>query len=759
MKKTEVKIGDTRLVKGQEYICKGFSSSGSPIWRKNGEKQEETLEKGYQVGDEKDFNGRTYYCAELNAKGQPKWRLKDKKGGSKSDKGGAKQATAQKQEQQGGSAAASTKQDDKTPQKKIEDMNPNELIEYAKNASTEALTKLVNDDKADKGLRQLAFNQLKTRDDYDKTKVKSSDLQGGYIAKPTPKIQYKTKKPEVEVDSDEFKDYEVPTPQGRKKVVISTFRKFLTTKTDDDLLKLLNNTAPRADAIKRHLAYEEAASRGISEDKIDVRGSLEKLWKKYKAEHDLREYNNREFNEDEALPLNYDWKGLDHETIMHEVFDDGNDTAWLDSNSDLVRKTFKLETLAGRQKYDTFKDYYQRDPNLVPGYLTAQNKVNELNGQMWDWAQNPDSPLFISAGGAGAGKTYGWREIVAEDLSLPELKPGNDPKDTDWGWVMLTDDDAEDEKKFAETLTKYNGTFMGSDGTEYPHILFFDDADKLLTTKSKALVAMMKKINDSDPDNRVFTNSEGKSEIWRGKIIITTNKNISKLSENDDTRAVLSRATKSDIHFTRNETMELLADRYERMPLKRARGTLRALNLTEDEEADLRQDVFDFMQEHVTDADPNKFTPRVFEDIVEDIAKKWKNGSSARKTGKGTIGTDVPWRISALRLLKAENNDIEKADYDDEMYSKQAMIDRKNNLEKIMKRAKKEGKFEKLFGQDAQNLVLFGASEEKNKDKESNQKTAKKKADKKADDEKSKDTEKGFDNEMSLDEAESILFG
>lgn len=760
MKKTEVKIGDTRLVKGQEYICKGFSSSGSPIWRKNGEKQEETLEKGYQVGDEKDFNGRTYYCAELNAKGKPKWRLKDKKGGSKSDKGGSKQAAAQKQEQQGGSAAASTKQDEKAPQKKLEEMNPSELVDYAKHASTDALTKLVNDDKADKSLRQLAFNELKTRDDYDKTKVKSQDLQGGYFAKPTPKIQYKTKKPEVEIDSDEFKDYEVPTPQGRKKVVITTFRKFLTTKTDDDLLKTLNNTSAKADAIKRHLAYEEAMARGIPEDKIDVRGSLTNLWRKYKTEKDLQDYKNREFNEDEAMPLSYDWKGLDHEKIMHEIFEDGTDPAWLDEKSDIVRKTFKTETLSGRQRYDTFKDYYQRDPNLVPGYLTAQNKVNELYGQMWNWAKNPKSPLFVSAGGAGAGKTYGFREVVAEDLSLPELEPGDDPNNTDWAWVMLNDDAASDKAALQETLAKYNGTFMGSDGREYPHILFFDDADKLLTTKSKDLVALMKKINDTNPKNRTFTNPKtGKTEVWKGKIIITTNKDLAKLSENDDTQAVLTRAAKSDIHFTRNETMELLADRYATMALKKAQPVLDELGLTEEEDAQLRQDVFDYMLRKSTEADPLKFSPRTFESIIEQYADKWKNGGKPRKTGKGTIGTDVPWEIAAESLLKAEDNDIEKAhDYDESMYSKHAMIDRKKNLEEFMEHAKKNGTYDKFFSQEAQDLILFGPSDDEEKKDKKPEKKSKKKAAKKVE-EKEDETKKGFDNEMSLDEAESILFG
>ena len=625
--------------------------------------------------------------------------------------------------------------------KVAESLSPDDLVEYAKKASTSALAKVVNDVKADKQLRQFALNELKTRDDYDKTKVNSADLKGGHVAKPTPKIQYKTKKPEVEVDSDTFEDYEIPTPQGRKKVVISTFRNFLKTKSDADLLTLLNNTAQKADAIKRHLAYEEAAARGIPEDKIVTKGSLERLWKKYKTEHDLKNYSGDNYKEDEALKLNYDFKGLDHEKIMNDEFDGGEDSSWLDEKSKAVQRIFNLDTLSGRQKYDAFKDYYQRDKSINPGYLTAQQKCDELNGMMWDWAQNPDSPLFISAGGAGAGKTYGWREIVADDLSLPELKPGDDPTNKDWGWIMLTDEQAEDEKEFAKTLEKYNGTFTGTDGREYPHILFFDDADRLLTTGKKALVGMMKKINDPDPDNRVFTDSNGKQQLWRGKILITTNKDIAKLNENEDTKAVLSRAEKSEIKFTRNEALELLYDRYQKMPLKRANSLLRANNYTKEEEAELRQDVFDFLQDNIGKADPRKFQPRVFEDIVLKVAGKWKNGSKARKTGKGNIGTSVPWQISVLELIKGGNSNFEKAEDMDEMYTKENLLARKKRLEEIKKRAKKAGKFEKLFGDEARDAIIFGSS---NKEKKK---------------EKKAETKKAYDNEMSLDEAEEILFG
>ena len=755
MKKANFKIGDTRLVEGQEYICKGITSSGKPIWRKNGEKQEEAIQKGYNVGDEKDFNGRTYYCAELNAKGQPKWRLKDKKGGAKSDTAPAKQGGTQQTAatQQGGGGSA-PKQDDTASQKKVEDMTPDELIDYAKKASTEALAKMVNDSKADKQLRQLAFNELKTRKDYEPDKVSSQDLVGGYFPKRKATIQYKTKKPEVEIE--EFKPFEISTKAGRKTVTASGQRRLMAGYDDDKLLSVLNNHDNRWQS--RQIAYEEAAARGIPEDKIDVAGTLQREWKRQKTNHDIREANNKEVDEDEALALNYDWKGLDHEKIMHEVFDDGNDTTWLDPNAEIVKKTFHTETLAGRQKYDTFKDYYQRDPNLVPGYLNASNKVNNLNGQMWEWAQSDDSPLFISAGGAGAGKTYGWRYIVAEDLSLPELKAGDDPTNTDWGWVMLTDQAASDDRKFSETLAKYNGTFIGDDGEEHPHILFFDDADKILVSKSKPMMALMKKINDPDPQNRVFHNpTTGQDEIWRGKIIITTNKELAKVANDEDGTAILSRATTSEIQFTRNETMELLQDhdRYRRMSLPKCKHVFKRDGFTEDDIKEFREEVFEYMQEHLQEADPRKFTPRTFEQLCAYIAPMWKNGSSARKTGNGVIGTDVDWHISAMSLLKAENNDIEKG-YDD-MYSSEVMVAQKKHLEKLMAEAKKKGKFEKLFGQKAQDAILFGDSTEDEKDEETGDKKKSKKS-KKSEKKKDEKAEKAFNDDMTLEEAEDILF-
>ena len=74
------------------------------------------------------------------------------------------------------------------------------MVDYAKNAKTSALAAVVNNKSIDLAVRQIAFNALKQRDDYNKKEVDSSDLPNGHSPKPTPKIDYKTKKPEVEID-------------------------------------------------------------------------------------------------------------------------------------------------------------------------------------------------------------------------------------------------------------------------------------------------------------------------------------------------------------------------------------------------------------------------------------------------------------------------------------------------------------------------------------------------------------------------------
>ena len=161
------------------------------------------------------------------------------------------------------------------------------------------------------------------------------------------------------------------------------------------------------------------------------------------------------------------------------------------------------------------------------------------------------------------------------------------------------------------------------------------------------------------------------------------------------------------------------------------------------------------MLKHIGEADPAKFTPRAFISLARHIAPRWK-GSSQIKTGKGNIGVDKPWRLTALSIIKASDNDIEKAGYEDG-FSKEALIAKKKAFEDFKKEAKKEGVYNKLFSKEAQDAFLFGGKDsdsDEDGEKKSNKKTAKKSEEKPEDD----DAKKGFDDEMSLDEAEEILF-
>jgi hypothetical protein len=629
--------------------------------------------------------------------------------------------------------------DNKSVAKKdIKNMNPNELVDYANSASTESLTKVVNDTKLNKDIRQIAFNVLKTRDDYDKKKVNSADLTGGYIPKPTPKIQYQTKKPEVEINLPDSWTIRVTGKNGQlenKQSSLSGLRKLYASKSDNDLLNILNN--PNGRWQNRQIAYEEAAARGIDESKIDVSGKLQKEWDSQKRKHDLEESLKGNFNEEEADAVNVDFKGFDHESFMKDFLESG-DTGWMNEKDPRVVKAFNgFKTLTSRQQYDALKTYYEP---TMPGYLNPDNKIGLLNEQYDNFIKYKTTPLFISAGGAGIGKTFGWRN-VAEDNNLPELQSDDDVNNADWGWVMLSD--PEDDKDFRETLAKYNGTYKDDNGEDKPHILVFDDADKILTSNAVAIKALMKKITDGNPKNRIFVNpSTGKNEVFKGAILIMTNKDISALSNaSEDAKAIMSRGFATDIHFTRAETMDLINKRYKYMDFGDFQSSFEKQFPNKKDQLEVRQKVRDWIEEHLDEADPAKFTVRTFIDIIRLAAPsiaKGSNGKVRTINGNIQIGTNIPWEVQALSLIKAETNDIEKSENDE--FNIESMIDKKKSLLKHKKDAKKNDKkkYNNLYGQKAIDAYLFGKDYSESKE-----------------DNKEKALESDFG--MSLDEAEKIL--
>ena len=678
------------------------------------------------------------------------WRVakKNKKGGdtTKVEVADKKVADTKQSNQQ------NTNQPDQaqTKPKSFEDMSASEIVDYAKNASTDALEKVVNDKKADKSLRQIAFNTLKKRDDYDKSKVDSTDLEGGHIPAPKPKIDYKTKKPSVEITVEDFK---VPDKTGKiKSQSIAILRREYAKRTDDELLKTLNNR--KANWHFRQVAYDEAAARGIPEDKIDVRGTLKIQWDEAKEKKDFEENLNKENDEEASIDLNWDLS-FNHKEIMDKFFDGGLDKSWLDPGSKAVDKAFNMDSKSGRMKYDTFKDYYQRQPEFNPGYLNATAKVSALYGQIMDWIPADNSGMFISSGGAGAGKTYGFKAIAEYYNLQPFDSKTMSPDDDDWGYVQITDANLQTALDFRRILAKFNKPRRDNQGNEKPRILYLDDADKPLVSGQQEMKNLMKNICDLDPKNRVFKNPDtGQDEIWTGKIFMTSNKRLADLAKNSDFQAIQSRARINDIQFTRNETLELLADRDRFLKTElpsECTNAFKEQNYTEDEIEEFKQSIFDLMVKTMPEADPNKVTPRAYTAMAAAAAPGWKNGPKIVDTGKVKAGTNVPWRILAADLIKAmDNNDIEKSEG---YYSNDEMMQRKKDYLAFEKKAKKEGIYDKFFSVEAQNAIIFGDVNSKDGNPADDDKTEKKKEQKK-----SKKIKKAVDyREMSLSEAESIL--
>lgn len=622
-------------------------------------------------------------------------------------------------------------------------MTPDELVDYANSAKTASLEAVVNNKNIDKDIRQIAFNVLKKRDDYDKTKVDSSDLQGGHVVKPTPKVQYKTKKPEVEIDIPDSWIVRVPGKNGileNKKATVSGLRKLYASKTDDDLLKILNN--PNGRWQNRQIAYDEAAARGIDESKIDVSGKLQKEWDSQKRRHDYEESMRGGFNEEEADAVDVDFKGFDHEEFMKPFLESG-DTGWLNPNDPRVKKAFNdFKTLTSRQQYDALKTYYEP---TTPGYLNPDNKIGQLNEQYDNFIKYNTTPLFVSSGGAGAGKTYGW-EQVADDNNVKQLEDDSHVDDQDWGYVMCSDPD--DEKDFRSMLARYNGTYVDDNGEEHPHILVFDDADKILTSKAGAMKALMKKITDNNPKNRIFINPEtGENEVFKGAILIMTNKDVSEISNSsEDAKAILSRGLVNDIQFTRAENMDLINKRYKTMKLGNYQRAFERQFPDKKNQEKVRETIRDWMEENLNDADPAKFTPRTFIQLMSLAGPIIAQGGNAKPKmvhGSVQVGTNVPWQAQALKLIKSKiDYDIEKAENNE--FTEEAMIEAKEKLLKNKKEAKKKNKkrYNALYGKKAIDLYLFGEDDSSDNNDEKN-------------------TKKAFDDEfdMSLNEAENLLLG
>jgi protein-tyrosine-phosphatase len=301
--------------------------------------------------------------------------------------------------------------------------------------------------------------------------------------------------------------------------------------------------------------------------------------------------------------------------------------------------------------------------------------------------------------------------------------------------------DPENEEDFRVMLAKYNGTYQDHNTSkEKPHVLVFDDADKIINSPSPALKALMKKITDNNPKNRIFINPKTKkSEVFKGAILIMTNKDLAALAKNPDTNAILTRGRTNNIKLTRAESMSVISDRYKEIKLADFQEAFEDLFPDPDDQLKVREEVYSWIEDNVNDADPVKFSPRTFIQVMQLAAPAIAKGDSGvRFTSGGVqVGASVPWQIQALEIIKAQDINIEKAWDDDEV---EAVAVKKELLAAKKKAKKNKKRYSVMYGDNAMDAYYFGSDC----------------VDTKKSNEKAK---KAFENEMSLDEAEDLLFG
>ena len=540
---------------------------------------------------------------------------------------------------------------------------------------------------------------------------------------PTPKVVYKNR-PDAKIEEKvrvpltfKFRGNDGKVKDAKREV----YRKAYSNMQENSLLKMLNN--PNNSAEMRMLAWEEAQARGIDESKINTKGTLERRWKKALDEYNFLHQSDSVEGDETYLAFNttildtFDWEAFAKE------FPDG-DKGWKQKNDDRIQKQFNgLKTKLDRQQYDAFKDIMKRNERY---YEPWQEVLQDLGRDYLMFIKDNTNSIFVSTGGAGAGKTSTLKKVF-ELEDMKGLEPGDDPQDGDYDFVFLSKD-INDEKDFAKILHDYNGK-----------VIVFDDKDKLLTTRANKLINMMKALGDSDKSMRKF-NYNGNDEYFTGKLIFVSNKSKETLNRNEDMKAVMSRAISNDIDYTVNETLEVLSNRYMTMEPE-ALADVKAAD--PELEKEYRQQAFDIIMDRSDTLDPMTFTVRTFKQI---LTKLNSNYQVAQMNGiNEDFGSVIGKPKDFERIVVTE---LDKAIGSEDTYFEKAVFKKEANAltdeqKKTYKRLyKKDPKaFTELFGTE---IIEIIEGILKPKDEETEE-----------------EVKKAFESQlgdMTIEEAENILF-
>ena len=485
------------------------------------------------------------------------------------------------------------------------------------------------------------------------------------------------------------------------------------TTSDDNLLKVANSK--NGNAQMRMIAYKQLESRGFDMSKVDTSGTLGQLMKMTKQGSSKQ--TSTSSGDNDTVSGAAAGASVDIDDDSDEGGVDGSQITekwYLNKNDDRVKKRFNLKTKEGRIKYDQF---VYKEKKKEPDYKDPVEVIQDLNEQYLEFLDNPEQRFMISAGGAGIGKSYGFNKI-AELLNMKPFEEGDQPGDDDYD--IFEAPDVNSGKQLLGILKAHNGK-----------IIMFDDNDKVLRRADCASV--MKKATATTGKRIVGDPDDIKSNFeFTGRIMIMTNKDLNSLAENEDTKAIISRAMMvSEIYLTVPEQIEVMKSRYQDYEFKQAPRL-------DDEAADKkeRDEIMSLIEKNQKNIDPAQFTTRTFQEIlinkrkVDNANEKRNNPAFAAMIGS----KQKDWKKVALDVLtKAAMNDFEGDAVSDELVKAEDLM------------------LNKAYAHDADDGVNYYVDDPEDMNVE--------KAENLLLNDEEEDMAKANSNEMSISEAEEILLG
>jgi len=248
---------------------------------------------------------------------------------------------------------------------------------------------------------------------------------------------------------------------------------------------------------------------------------------------------------------------------------------------------------------------------------------------------------------------------MAELLNMSPYEEGDEPgEDT---YDMFEAPDVNSGKQLLNILKAHNGK-----------IIVFDDNDKVLRRADCASV--MKKATASTGKRILEDPEDIKSNFeFTGRIIIMTNKDLSALSDNEDTKAIISRAMMvSEIYMTVPETIEVMKSRFQDYEFKSAPRI-------EDKEEDKkeRDDIMKLIEKNKKNIDPSQFTTRTFQEILTNKRKVDKANEKRKDPSFAALIGDKQkdWKEVTLGILtKSYETNIEDINESEELLKAEDLL-------------------------------------------------------------------------------------